>query len=44
MEDLASHMKAPHMADFQAAVVQLAPKSLNIKAYEVAREVDLPRG
>ena len=44
MEDVALHMKAPHMADFQAAVVQLQPKSLSIKAYEVAREVELPRG
>ena len=43
MEDLAAHIKAPHMADFQVAVMQLQPKSLNIKAYEVAREVELPR-
>jgi quinol monooxygenase YgiN len=43
MEDLRIHMGMPHMAEFQQAVVMLQPKSLNIKAYEVAREVDLPR-
>jgi quinol monooxygenase YgiN len=43
MDDLKAHMGMPHMAEFQKAVVMLQPKSLTIKAYEVAREVDLPR-
>jgi len=43
MEDLRAHMGMPHMAEFQQAVVMLQPKSLTINAYEVAREVDLPR-
>lgn len=43
MEDLGAHMRMPHMAEFQQAVVMLQPKSLTINAYEVAREVELPR-
>jgi quinol monooxygenase YgiN len=43
MEDLRTHMGMPHMAEFQQAVGMLQPKSLNIKSYEIAREVDLPR-
>ena len=43
MQDLSAHMGMPHMAEFQQAVVMLQPKSLTLKAYEVAREVDLPR-
>jgi quinol monooxygenase YgiN len=43
LDALRAHIKAPHMADFQAAVMQLQPKSLDIKAYEVAREIELPR-
>jgi quinol monooxygenase YgiN len=41
MDDLKAHMKAPHMAEFQKAVVALKPSALEIKAYEVAREVQL---
>lgn len=42
MDDIAAHMKTPHMAEFGAAVVGLAPKSLDIKAYDGATEVPLP--
>ena len=40
---LAGHMHSPHMAEFQTAVATLQPNSLDIKAYEVEREVQLPR-
>jgi len=43
MDDLRAHMGMPHMAEFQQAVGMLQPNSLTIKAYEVAREVELPR-
>ena len=42
MEDLEAHFKMPHMATFQEAVGALAPKSIEVKAYEVAGEVTLP--
>ena len=42
IEDVGKHMATPHMAEFQNAVVSIEPKSVEIKAYEVAREVDLP--
>ena len=42
MEDLQAHFKMPHMAAFQEAVGALAPKSMDIKAYEVSGEVALP--
>ena len=41
MEAIQAHMKSPHMADFQRAVMTLQPKGLDIKAFEVAREVQL---
>ena len=41
MEAIQAHMKSPHMADFQRAVMMLKPKGLEIKAFEVAREVQL---
>ena len=41
MEAIQAHMKSPHMADFQRAVMTLKPKGLDIKAFEVAREVQL---
>jgi quinol monooxygenase YgiN len=41
MEAIRAHMASPHMATFQSAVAALRPKSLDIKAYEVAREVAL---
>ena len=42
MEDLEAHFKMPHMATFQEAVGSLAPKSLEVKAYEVDGEIALP--
>ena len=41
MEAIQTHMKSPHMADFQNAIMTLQPKGLDIKAFEVAREVQL---
>jgi quinol monooxygenase YgiN len=41
LDDIKAHMKSPHMAEFQKAVMALQPKSLDIKAYEVAKEVAL---
>ena len=43
LDDIAAHMKSPHMAAFGAAIAEIQPTSLQIKAYEVAREVQLPR-
>lgn len=40
---LAAHFKTPHMAAFGAAIAQVKPKSMEVKVYEVAREVPLPR-
>jgi len=42
-QDLAAHFKTPHMAAFGAAIAQVKPKSMDVKVYEVAREVPLPR-
>jgi quinol monooxygenase YgiN len=36
-----AHLTSPHMADFNRAIVALQPKGLDIKAYEIAREVQL---
>lgn len=41
MDAIKAHMASPHMADFQLAIMTLQPKGLNIKAFEVAREVKL---
>jgi quinol monooxygenase YgiN len=41
LEAIRTHLASPHMAEFQRAVGVLQPKSLDIKAYEVAREVSL---
>ncbi len=42
MDTLNAHVKTPHMAEFGKAVAAIKPKSLDVKAYEVAREVKLP--
>ena len=42
MEALTAHMKTPHMAEFGKAVGAIKPKGLDVKAYEVAKEVKLP--
>jgi quinol monooxygenase YgiN len=41
MDAITAHMASPHMAEFNQAVMALKPKGLEIKAYEVAREVAL---
>jgi quinol monooxygenase YgiN len=42
MAALEEHFRSPHMAAFGAAVGDLAPKSIDIKCYEIAGEVALP--
>jgi len=42
-EALRSHLQMPHMAEFGQAVGAVQPKSVNVQAYEIAREVPLPR-
>ena len=42
MSDIEAHMQTPHMAKFMEAVVAIEPKSVDIKAFEVAKEVKLP--
>ena len=39
MDAIKAHLASPHMAEFNKAVGALQPKGLDIKAYEVAREV-----
>ncbi len=41
LDAIKAHMTSPHMAEFNKAVMALQPKGLDIKAYEVAREVPL---
>jgi quinol monooxygenase YgiN len=41
LEDIRAHMASPHMADFNRAMAAVRPKGLDVKAYEVAREVSL---
>ena len=41
MDAIKAHMASPHMAEFNKAVGALQPKGLDIKAFEVAREVAL---
>lgn len=43
MKALEAHFKTPHMAAFGAAISKIKPRSMNVKVYEVAREVALPR-
>ena len=42
MEALEAHFKTPHMAAFRSAIAKIKPTSMNLKVYEVAREVALP--
>jgi quinol monooxygenase YgiN len=41
MDAIKAHLVSPHMAEFNMAVAALQPKGLDIKAFEVAREVAL---
>jgi quinol monooxygenase YgiN len=43
MEVLELHFKTPHMAAFGAAMGQVQPSSMDVKLYEVAGELALPR-
>jgi quinol monooxygenase YgiN len=43
MDDLKAHFSTPHMATFQQAMGQYPVKSMDVKLYEVAREVDFPK-
>ena len=43
MQALQAHFKTPHMAAFGAAMAKIQPRSMSVKAYEVDREVALPR-
>ena len=40
---LAAHMKTAHMAAFQATIGKVAPKSVTVKFFEVAGEIQPPR-
>jgi quinol monooxygenase YgiN len=41
LDAIKAHLASPHMAEFNKAVGALQPKGLDIKAFEVAREVQL---
>jgi quinol monooxygenase YgiN len=41
-EALDAHFKTPHMAAFNAAIGKIQPKSIDMKVYEIAKEVSLP--
>lgn len=43
MDDLKAHFQTPHMAAFGAAMAQIKPKGMDVKVYEIAQEVALPR-
>jgi quinol monooxygenase YgiN len=43
LEALAAHFKAPHMAAFGAAMGKIKPRSMDVKLYEIAGELELPR-
>jgi quinol monooxygenase YgiN len=40
---LAAHFQTPHMAAFGRAIGNVQPKSMDIKVYQVERELPLPR-
>ncbi len=42
-EALKAHFKMPHMAAFGEAVGKIQPKSIDLKVYEIDKEVPLPR-
>lgn len=41
LDDIKAHMTSPHMAEFNKAMGAIRPKGLDIKAYEIAKEVQL---
>ena len=42
LDALAYHLTTPHVADFSAAMANHPPKSMVAKAYDVAKEVEIP--
>ncbi len=43
MDALAAHFKTQHMAAFFKAIGEIQPESMDVKVYEVAKELPLPR-
>ena len=43
LDALRAHLASPHMASFGRALAKHPPKSMQLKLYEVARELPLPR-
>ena len=43
MAALKEHTQTPHMAEFGRAIGVIRPKSMDIKVYEIDKEVSLPR-
>ena len=43
MEALRKHFGMPHMATFGTAVAKIQPKSVTVKAFEIDKEVQIPR-
>lgn len=43
MDALKAHFKTPHMATFGGVLGKHPPVSMDVKLYEVARELPLPR-
>ena len=43
MAALEAHFKTPHMAVFGEAIGKVQPASVDVKVYDIAREVALPR-
>jgi quinol monooxygenase YgiN len=41
IEDIQAHMTSPHMAEFNRAMAAIRPNGLDVKAYEIAKEVAL---
>ena len=42
MDDLKAHFATAHMAEFQQAMSKFPAKSLDVKLYEVAQELESP--
>ena len=42
MDDLKAHFATPHMATFQQEMAQYPAKSMDVKVYEVAQELEFP--
>jgi quinol monooxygenase YgiN len=41
-EALAAHMQSPHMAAFRETIGKVGPKSVNVKFFDVAGEIERP--